>query len=61
MSTQLLRQATGSILATDILVNPGKTRKATKEKVADFFRWFAITGFYASANIALKGSFHCQG
>lgn len=44
-------------LAADVLVNPGKTRKATKEKVAEFIRWFAITGFYASANIALKGTF----
>ena len=44
-------------LATDVLVNPGKTRKATKEKVANFLRWFAIIGFYASANIALKGAF----
>ncbi len=44
-------------LATDILVNPGKTRKATKEKVSNFLRWFAITGFYASANVALKGTF----
>ena len=44
-------------LAADVLVNPGKTRKATKEKIAEFIRWFAITGFYASANIALKGTF----
>ena len=44
-------------LAADVLVNPGKTRKATKEKIAEFIRWFAITGFYASANIAFKGIF----
>ena len=44
-------------LSADVLVSPGKTRKATKEKVAEFIRWFAITGFYASANIALKGTF----
>ena len=44
-------------LSADVLVSPGKTRKATKEKVAEFIRWFAITGFYASANVALKGSF----
>lgn len=42
-------------LATDVLINPGKTRKPTKQKIADFLKWFAVKGFYFSANIAVKG------
>lgn len=42
-------------LATDVLINPGKTRKPTKQKIADFLKWFAVKGFYFSANIAAKG------
>ena len=42
-------------LATDVLINPGKTRKPTKQKIADFLKWFAVKGFYFSTNIAAKG------
>lgn len=42
-------------LATDVLINPGKTRKPTKQKIADFLKWFAVKGFYFSVNIAAKG------
>lgn len=42
-------------LATDVLINPGKTRKPTKQKIANFLRWFAVKGFYFSVNIAVKG------
>ena len=42
-------------LAMDILLSPGQLRKPTKEKIGAFIRWFAIKGFYAEANVALKG------
>ena len=42
-------------LAMDILLSPGQFRKPTKEKIGAFLRWFAIKGFYAEANVALKG------
>lgn len=42
-------------LSMDILLNPGKMRKPTREKIGAFLRWFAIKGFYAEANVALKG------
>jgi hypothetical protein len=42
-------------LSTDVLINPGQTRKPTKQKIADFLKWFAVKGFYFSANIAVKG------
>lgn len=42
-------------LSMDILLNPGKMRKATREKIGAFLRWFAIKGFYAEANVAIKG------
>ena len=44
-------------LAFDVLKNPGKVRKPTKEKLLDFVRWFAIKGFYAEVYVALKGSY----
>lgn len=42
-------------LSMDILLNPGKMRKPTREKIGAFLIWFAIKGFYAEANVALKG------
>jgi hypothetical protein len=42
-------------LSMDILLNPGKMRKPTREKIGAFLRWFAIKGFYAEASVALKG------
>ena len=42
-------------LAMDILLSPSQFRKPTKEKIGAFLRWFAIKGFYAEANVALKG------
>ena len=43
-------------LATVVLINPGKTRKPTKQKIADFLKWFAVKGFYFSADIAARGT-----
>jgi len=42
-------------LSMDILLNPGKIRKPARENIGAFLRWFAIKGFYAEANVALKG------
>ena len=42
-------------LSLDMLINPGRTTKATQEKIGAFLRWFAIKGFYAEAITALKG------
>ncbi len=42
-------------LSLDMLINPGRTTKATQEKIGTFLRWFAIKGFYAEAITALKG------
>ena len=42
-------------IARDVLKNPGKTRKATKDKLIDFLAWFAVKGFYAEAYTSLKG------
>lgn len=44
-------------LAFDVLKNPGKIRKPTREKLLDFLRWFAIKGFYAEVYVALKGDY----
>lgn len=41
--------------AVDLLINPGKTGKALKEKLATFVKWFAVKGFYAESYVALKG------
>ncbi|MEM9949567.1 MAG: hypothetical protein AAF810_26345 [Cyanobacteria bacterium P01_D01_bin.36] len=42
-------------LSMDILLSPGKMRKPTREKIGAFLIWFAIKGFYAEANVAIKG------
>ena len=42
-------------LSMDILLNPGQTRKPTRERIGAFLRWFAIKGFYAESFVALKG------
>jgi len=42
-------------MSLDMLINPGRTTKATQEKIGVFLRWFAIKGFYAEAITALKG------
>ena len=42
-------------LSMDILLNPGKIRKPARENISAFLRWFAIKGFYAEANVAIKG------
>jgi hypothetical protein len=47
-------------LSMDILLNPGKIRKASREKIGAFLRWFAIKGFYAEANVALKGVYSAK-
>lgn len=44
-------------VAIDLIKNPGKTRKATKDKLVDFLGWFAVKGFYADAYAALKGRY----
>ncbi|WP_219336085.1 hypothetical protein [Chroococcidiopsis thermalis] len=45
-------------IATDLLVHPGRLGKATKEKLAQFVRWFAVKGFYAEAYANLKGTYN---
>jgi len=42
-------------LVVDVVVNPGKLRKTTIEKVAKFLGWFAVKGFYAETYVSLKG------
>jgi hypothetical protein len=44
-------------LAADVLKNPGKLRKSTRDSLIDFLSWFAIKGFYADAYASLKGSY----
>ena len=44
-------------LATDVLKNPGKVRKAGLNNLIDFVAWFATKGFYADAYAALKGRY----
>ncbi|MEM6452500.1 MAG: hypothetical protein AAF703_19560 [Cyanobacteria bacterium P01_D01_bin.105] len=42
-------------LSLDMLLNPGKTRKPTRENITEFVRWFAVKGFYSEALVALRG------
>lgn len=42
-------------VASDVLKNPGKIRKPTKDGLIDFLSWFAVKGFYADTYVALKG------
>jgi hypothetical protein len=42
-------------LSLDMLLNPGKTRKPTRENISEFVRWFAVKGFYSEAFVALRG------
>jgi hypothetical protein len=42
-------------IAIDLLLTPGKTGKATRARLGDFLRWFAVKGFYAEAYVAFKG------
>ena len=44
-------------LAVDTLINPGQTRKGTKENIGAFVSWFAVKGFYAEAFAAFKGTY----
>jgi len=44
-------------VAVDVIKNPSKVRKPTKDKLVDFLRWFAVKGFYADAYATLKGSY----
>jgi len=44
-------------IAVDANKNPGKVRKATRDKLLDFLGWFAVKGFYADAYASLKGSY----
>ena len=44
-------------LALDTLINPGQTRKPTKENIGAFIGWFAIKGFYAETFAAFKGTY----
>jgi hypothetical protein len=44
-------------LAADVLKNPGKIQKSTKNGLIDFLSWFAVKGFYADAYATLKGSY----
>jgi hypothetical protein len=44
-------------LAADVLKNPGKTRKLTRDNLTDFLAWFAVKGFYADAYALLKGAY----
>ena len=44
-------------LSLDMLLNPGKTRKPTRERISEFVRWFAVKGFYSEAMVALRGTY----
>jgi hypothetical protein len=44
-------------LALDTLINPGQTRKPTKESIGAFVGWFAVKGFYAETFAAFKGTY----
>ena len=44
-------------LSLDMLLNPGKTRKPTRENISEFVRWFAVKGFYSEAFVALRGTY----
>jgi len=44
-------------LAMDTLINPGQTRKPTKENIGAFVSWFAVKGFYAETFAAFKGTY----
>ena len=44
-------------LALDTLINPGQTRKPTKENIGAFVGWFAVKGFYAETFAAFKGTY----
>ena len=44
-------------LSLDTLLNPGKTRKPTREQISEFVRWFAVKGFYAETFAAFKGTY----
>jgi len=44
-------------LTMDVLKHPGRTGKATKNKLIDFLGWFAVKGFYADAYTAIKGQY----
>ena len=47
-------------LSMDILLNPGKIRKPARENIGAFLRWFAIKGFYAEANVAIRGVYSAR-
>jgi hypothetical protein len=42
-------------LCLDLLINPGRLPKSSQSRIGEFLRWFAVKGFYAEANVALKG------
>ena len=44
-------------LAVDLVKKPGKLKKPTKYKLADFLGWFAVKGLYASAYVELKDKY----
>lgn len=44
-------------LTMDVLKHPGRTGKATKNKLIDFLGWFAVKGFYADAYTVIKGQY----
>jgi hypothetical protein len=44
-------------VASDVLKNPGKVRKPTRDGLIDFLGWFAVKGFYADTYAVLKGSY----
>lgn len=43
--------------AMDVIINPGRTGKSVREKLATFVKWFAVKGFYAEAYVVLKGKY----
>jgi hypothetical protein len=45
------------VLAADVIKQPGKVRKPTRDNLVDFLSWFAVKGFYADAYAVLKGAY----